>query len=165
MLAKETGAGLGPRTIRRLASAGVRDFDVSGAGGTSWVAVEMLRAEGEQRALGERFRDWGIPTAVCVALAAPLGLRTLIASGGVASGLDGARALALGADLFGLARPVLQALDKAGAEGAEAFLAQVELELRTACLLTGSRSVDALRAAPRVLTEPLASWCAALARG
>jgi isopentenyl-diphosphate Delta-isomerase len=103
VIAKETGSGIGPNVVRRLAATGVRDVDVSGAGGTSWVAVEMHRAEGEQRLLAQRFREWGIPTAVCVVTAASLGLRTLIASGGIANGLDGARALALGATLFGFA--------------------------------------------------------------
>ena len=63
VVAKETGCGLSATVARRLVGAGIRHVDVSGAGGTSWVAVEAERAEGVQRQLGDRFREWGIPTA------------------------------------------------------------------------------------------------------
>jgi len=158
VVAKETGCGLSRSAARRLASVGVRHVDVSGAGGTSWVAVEAERALGGQRALGDRFREWGVPTAASVALVAPCDFQTVIATGGMTSGLDVARAIALGATAGGLARPVLQAFERGGREGAEAFLSQVEAEVRTAMLLTGSRTVEDLRRAPRVIVGELAEW-------
>ncbi|MCC6646160.1 MAG: type 2 isopentenyl-diphosphate Delta-isomerase, partial [Polyangiaceae bacterium] len=109
VVAKETGCGLSRRVADRLVAAGVRHLDVSGAGGTSWVAVETHRAEPGARKLGEALWDWGIPTAASVAMVAGAGLETIIATGGVATGLDVARAVALGAHAAGLARPVLQA--------------------------------------------------------
>jgi isopentenyl-diphosphate delta-isomerase len=83
-----------------------------------------------------------------------------VATGGVGSGLDAARAIALGATLAGIARPVLKALRAGGPTGAIAFLDSVERELRTAMLLTGSRDVAALRKAPRVLSPELIGWLA-----
>ncbi len=158
VIAKETGCGLSASVARRLVGAGVKHVDVSGAGGTSWVAVETHRAEGSARALGQSFWDWGIPTAASLVLVADKGLETVIATGGVASGLDIARALALGAHAVGIARPVLQALMTGGDEAAHAFLDGIESELRAAMLLVGAADIAALRRAPRLLTGELREW-------
>jgi isopentenyl-diphosphate delta-isomerase len=163
VVVKETGCGISPAVGRRLREIGVQHVDVSGAGGTSWVGVETRRAasagEGPAQALGEALWDWGIPTAASVALLAPLGFETIVATGGVATGLDVARALALGASAAGIARPILRALMSAeGRAGALAQLDAIEAELRAAMLLTGCRDLMALRRAPRVLMPPLASW-------
>lgn len=162
VVAKETGNGISPGVARRLRAAGVRHVDVSGAGGTSWVGVETLRAEDSARRLGESLWDWGVPTAASVALSAPLGFDTVIATGGVTSGSDMARALALGATACGIARPVLKALRAGGRAGAEAFLEGIERELRAVMLLTGSRDIAALRRAPRVIVGELERWIAQL---
>lgn len=160
VVAKETGCGIGPRTARRLAKAGVRHVDVSGSGGTSWVAVETARASGGGRALGEALRDWGIPTAASVVITRTVRprFRTIIATGGVSTGLDVARALALGAHAAGIARPVLQALVSGGRDEALRFLDQVEAELRAVMLLCGARDLASLRTVPRVLGPRLRRW-------
>jgi isopentenyl-diphosphate delta-isomerase len=168
VVVKETGCGISPLVGQRLRQAGAKHVDVSGAGGTSWVGVETKRAgaagEATAQALGEALWDWGIPTAASVALLAPMGFDTLIATGGIAAGLDVARAIALGATAAGLARPVLRALAQGGRAGAAAFLDRVERELRTAMLLTGSRNLAALRAAPRVVVGELQAWIEQLRR-
>jgi len=115
-------------------------------------------AEGGQRKLGDRFREWGIPTAASLAFVAPAGFRTVFATGGVATGLDVARAIALGASAAGLARVALQELERGGREGVSGFFDLIEAELRTAMLLTGSRSVEDLRRAPRVIIGELSDW-------
>ncbi len=158
VVAKETGNGISTGVGKRLRAAGIRHVDVSGAGGTSWVAVETQRASAERRGLGETFWEWGIPTAASVSLAAPLGFDTLMATGGVSSGLDVAKAIALGADAGGIARPVLQALEVDGVDGAIRFLERVENELKMAMLLVGARDLSQLRAAPRVVLGELAEW-------
>jgi isopentenyl-diphosphate delta-isomerase len=132
--------------------------DVSGAGGTSWVAVETHRASAVRRPLGEAFWEWGIPTAASVALCAPHGFRTIFATGGVSSGLDIAKAIALGATAGGIARKALQALEAGGKDGAIAFFDRVEAELRAAMLLTGSHNLAALARAPRLISGELAEW-------
>jgi isopentenyl-diphosphate delta-isomerase len=168
VIVKETGCGIAPGVARRLREAGVLNVDVSGAGGTSWVGVETRRAEaaGDEtaRALGEALWDWGIPTGASIALLAPLGFETLVATGGIGTGMDIARALALGATAAGIARPVLRAFSAAGREGALRFLEGVEGELRAVMLLTGSRDVAALRRAPRVVTGELSAWLSQLAQ-
>ncbi len=161
VVAKETGCGLSLDTGRRLRDVGVRHVDVSGAGGTSWVAVETQRAEGQGRRLGESFWEWGIPTAASVAWMAETGFSTVFATGGVKSGLDIAKAIALGASAGGIARPVLQAWDTGGREGALEFLESVERELRTALLLVGARNTEALASSRPIITGELREWMAA----
>jgi isopentenyl-diphosphate Delta-isomerase len=160
VVAKETGCGIGPRSARRLARAGVRHVDVSGAGGTSWVAVETERATGEARTLGLSLRDWGVPTAASVMIAKRTRPRfdTIIATGGVSSGIDVAKAIALGAHAAGIARPVLQAFVAGGREGAIRFLDQVEAELRAVMLLVGAGSIRSLRKTTTLLLGDLPRW-------
>jgi isopentenyl-diphosphate Delta-isomerase len=162
VIVKETGCGISSHVGRRLREAGVRHVDVSGAGGTSWVAVETKRAETVNdvaaRALGEALWDWGIPTAASVGVLAPLGFESIIATGGVMTGLDVARAIALGASAAGIARPALKALTAGGRAGALKFLEGVEAELRAVMLLTGSPNIAALRRAPRLLGSELRAW-------
>jgi isopentenyl-diphosphate delta-isomerase len=127
----------------------VAAIDVAGAGGTSWSAVEGQRlAKTPNEQLGETFRNWGVPTARClIDVREALPEMPLIASGGIQSGLDGAKAIRLGANLVGQAGALLNA----AVEGPEAVITHVELwakELRLACFATGSANLAALRAAP-----------------
>lgn len=158
VIAKETGCGISASAARRLRAAGIAHIDVSGAGGTSWVAVETQRAREGQRELGELFWDWGIPTAASVLATAPQGFQTVIATGGMQNGLQAAKALALGANLVGIARPVLQAYERGGEPEAHRYLAQVETELRTTLLLTGAKNLRQLRAVPRRVHGELREW-------
>ena len=156
VVVKETGCGISANVGARLAAAGVRWVDTGGAGGTSWVAVEMHRADADLRATAARFRDWGIPTAASVAGLAGLPVE-VCATGGIFSGLDAAKALALGASCVGVARPLLQAQAR-GPEELDRAIVQILDELRTAMVLTGCRSLADLRALPLVVGEPLLRW-------
>ncbi len=158
VIVKETGCGLSQRVAERLRALGVLHVDVSGAGGTSWVAVETARASTERRALGEAFREWGIPTAASVALCARHGFETIFATGGMQSGVDIAKALALGAHVGGIARRALQALEHGGRAGAVSFFEGVERELRTTMLLSGAGSPRDLSRVPRVIVGELGEW-------
>jgi len=150
VIAKETGAGICRETADLLWGAGVAAIDVGGAGGTSWALVESLRAKDEETARqGRRFAGWGIPTVVSLCEVAGTG--PVIATGGVRSGMDMAKAVALGADLCGMALPLL----RPAVEGEEQLCAAVgnlHHELRTAMFLTGSRSVGDLRRARTWIT-------------
>jgi len=147
VVAKEVGWGISPRAARDLANAGVSAIDVAGAGGTSWSQVEMFRARTDiQRRIAEAFVDWGIPTADSIRYvreAAP-GM-TIFASGGLKSGVDGAKCLALGATLFGMARPFLRAAT-ISAQAVADEIAVIVGQLRAVMLCTGARDLAALHA-------------------
>jgi isopentenyl-diphosphate delta-isomerase len=159
VIVKETGCGLSPEAARQLVEVGVTTVDVSGAGGTSWVAVEAVRAAqgSAAAALGNELWDWGIPTAVAVVGCARAGL-DVIASGGLRTGYDVARALALGARAGGMAAPMLRAQRAGGSEAVAALIAQVISAIRAVCLLTGCRSAAELARAPRHLGAPLRGY-------
>lgn len=157
VIAKETGCGIGPRALDKLKRAGVEWVDTSGAGGTTWVGVETLRTSPEKAELGELFWDWGVPTGAAIGFAAERGFR-VVGSGGLRSGLDAARAIALGADLAGMALPWLKAAYNEGPEAALKFGRTTIEALKVACLLTGSQNLDELRQAPRILGPNLRQW-------
>jgi isopentenyl-diphosphate Delta-isomerase len=164
VIAKETGAGISGQAARRLRALGVKALDIGGVGGTSFAAIEALRArdrgDAARARLGQVFRDWGIPSAVAVAGSARAGL-PVIATGGVRSGLDAAKALALGATVVGVGRPLLQAaLD--GPAAVDEWVRQFALELRTATFLSGvSRARDLSKRRP-VITGDTRDWIAQL---
>ncbi len=159
LIVKETGAGISRETALRLRDAGVRHLDVAGAGGTSWIGVEILRSHRDKDPQATAFWDWGIPTAAAVCETGGLGLE-VIASGGIRTGIDAARALALGATLVGAASPVLRAYYAGGLEGARNYIGSLLHGLRAATLLTGCRASRELAGAPRFIRSPLKEWVA-----
>ena len=164
VIAKETGAGISGPVARRLRTLGVKAIDVGGVGGTSFAAIEALRArdrgDAARARLGEVFRDWGVPSAVAIVGSARSGL-PIIATGGVRSGLDAAKALALGATVVGVGRPLLQAALE-GSVAVDEWVEQFALELRTAIFLSGvTRARDLSKRAP-VITGDTREWIAQL---
>ncbi|MBW1844574.1 MAG: alpha-hydroxy-acid oxidizing protein, partial [Deltaproteobacteria bacterium] len=105
----------------------------------------------------EALREWGIPTAASVAYARRAGFR-VIASGGIRTGLDAARAIALGAEAAGLALPLLRAFAAGGTAGVLNATAGLVESLQSIAMLVGARSVATLREAPRVLGPELRVW-------
>lgn len=146
VIAKEVGNGISGQMAQHLIEVGVGAIDVAGAGGTSWAKVEAERAQTSlQRQLGLAFAEWGLPTADClVAVRQRHGAIPLIASGGIRTGIEVAKAIALGADLVGLARPFLQA----ACTSEQALVDQTELllaELKTVLFCTDCDRPQALR--------------------
>lgn len=146
LVVKEVGCGITGPLAARLVAAGVGVIDVAGAGGTSWAAVEAERAvSGREKAIAGAFRDWGIPTALSlVEVRAACPTAVVVASGGLRTGIDAAKAIRLGADIAGFAAGVLPA----AMESAEALVQRFEIlaeHLRIACFCTGSRDLASLR--------------------
>ena len=152
VIVKEIGAGFSGDVARKLLNVGVRYIDVAGAGGTSWAGVETLRRKSREVAL--KFWDWGIP--LSVALGELAGMKkngekfTLLASGGITSGIDAAKCIALGADLTASARILLITLRKRGTRGLKELLRTWGEELRGVMFLTGSRTIADLQRASLV---------------
>ncbi|MDO9550802.1 MAG: type 2 isopentenyl-diphosphate Delta-isomerase, partial [Methanoregula sp.] len=157
VIVKETGCGISAVTARQCWGAGVSAIDIGGWGGTSWAAVESVRADESShtkdralKSLGQDFTNWGIPTVVSLAEVLATG-SPVIASGGIRSGLDMAKALALGADLGGMALPLL----KPAMESDEALgdvIDEIHQQLKVTMFLTGSARVSDLKKAPVYLT-------------
>ena len=144
VIVKETGAGMSREAAAAFYNAGARAVDVGGFGGTSWAKVEMMRAQ-MQRASDKtaqiygEFLNWGIPTAVSVFEVAQVKCGPVIATGGLLSGLDIAKSIALGADLGGMAKALLSP----ALEGRDALMRKLDSltdELRAAMYLTGAKN-------------------------
>lgn len=143
VLVKEVGAGISPEDLERLLVAGIQYIDVAGCGGTSWSLVESRRSE--EPGIGELFKDWGIPTPVALKLLSPYRKRvTLIASGGIRSGVDMVKSMILGASLCGVARPFL-APARESAEAVRKEIRRLKREFVTAMFLLGAGSVDGIK--------------------
>jgi len=147
IIVKETGAGISKEVATALKRVGVAAIDVGGLGGTSWAGVEAYRARAEGDALaehlGKRFWNWGIPTAVSI-VESSVGV-PIIATGGVRTGIDMAKCLALGASLCGVALPLVTPAFKGEKDVIDKLNIMIE-ELKVAMFLTGCRSIrDAQR--------------------
>ncbi|HEY0798002.1 MAG TPA: type 2 isopentenyl-diphosphate Delta-isomerase [Candidatus Baltobacteraceae bacterium] len=145
VIAKSVGSGISVRTARRLLDVGVHAIDVAGAGGTSWARVEGRRSDDPRReALAEAFAGWGLPTAELTArLRAAFPGTPLIASGGVRTGVDIAKALALGANAAGVGLPLLEPATRSAAAVAEHLFLLIDA-LRIAMFASGCTRPDQL---------------------
>jgi isopentenyl-diphosphate Delta-isomerase len=147
VVAKEVGCGISRDVARALVEHGIRAVDAAGLGGTSWARIEAARAD--EAGLGELFADWGIPTPIAIRRLRDVPGLTLIGSGGVRNGIDVAKAIALGADLVGMAYPFLVAADESKERVVEKIRRTVE-ELKICMFCVGARTVAELKRA-RVL--------------
>jgi isopentenyl-diphosphate delta-isomerase len=161
VIVKETGAGIAAEEAKKLEIAGVKGIDISGAGGTSFAAVEHYRAKKHgnnfQQRLGHAFWDWGIPTAISIVEVSQTVSIPVIASGGIRTGVDVAKALALGSSLTSLSQPILQAAVK-GVEETKELLTMLMEELKNTMFLVGADSIKALQEKPIVITGKTAEW-------
>jgi isopentenyl-diphosphate Delta-isomerase len=152
VVVKEIGSGLSERVGRELQRVGVRILDTAGVGGTSWARIEAARADDFD--IGELFADWGIPTPDSIRALARIPGIQVIGSGGIRHGLDVAKAIALGADLTGMAYRFLGPARESAAAVVEKIDRTVR-ELKIAMFCVGARNLEELRRAPlRDVWEP-----------
>lgn len=152
VIVKEVGWGIAADEVEALFAVGVDAVDVAGAGGTSWTEVERYRISERWRAnVAAAFAGWGIPTAECLREARRVNRDGIVfASGGIRGGLDIVKALALGADLVGIAGPFLRAADEG--YGAASDLAREYIEvLRNAMFALGEPTLATLRFTKRLI--------------
>jgi isopentenyl-diphosphate Delta-isomerase len=160
VIVKETGAGISAQDAKMLEDAGVKAIEIAGLGGTSFAAVEYYRTAKNanlQRHLGEAFWDWGIPTAASLVEVTQAVKVSVFASGGIRSGVDVAKSLAMGASLACVSQPILETADQ-GPKETENLLSYYVEELRNVMFLEGVDSVQKLMNAPIVLTGKTAKW-------
>ena len=153
VIVKETGCGINPAEIRRLLDAGARYVNIAGSGGTNWLRVEAYRQDQQIVAeAADEFDDWGLPTGLVLGA---LGREVpgVLASGGLRSGMDVVRALALGAEAAGMALPFVRALKRGGVDAAVDFGRRVQYVIETAMALTGCTQLDQLRRTPIWMEE------------
>ncbi len=161
IIMKETGCGVAYEEAVKMEEAGAAAVDVSGVGGTSWSAVEYHIAkevgEKHQEHLGQALWSWGIPTAVSVVEASQSTGLKVISSGGVRTGAEIAKSIALGADAAGMAKPFLEKAVEGRDQLAE-YVDHIVQELRVVMFLTGARDVKELGSVPALVMGRTAQW-------
>jgi isopentenyl-diphosphate Delta-isomerase len=167
IIVKETGFGIAPDLIPELLDLGVAYVDLAGSGGTNWISVESYRADDELAGEASEFDDWGLPTAH---LLAAIRLRygttldgRILASGGLRTGSDMAKSIALGALLGGAALPLIRAEVDGGVDAVVRLLESMKRTIVRTMVLTGSRTVEALRSAPLWFRAPFAEEARSIA--
>lgn len=157
VILKETGAGISYELAKELKKLNV-GVDVAGLGGTSFAAVEYYRAKTEiQKRLGKTFWNWGVPTPVAILNCKKAGIKPIIGSGGIRNGLDGAKALALGSDAFGLALPLLRCAAKSARSVVEELNIIIE-ELKATMFLVGAENIKELKGKKVILEHPVRDY-------
>lgn len=154
VMAKETGCGISAECAKQLVDAGVSYIDVEGAGGTSWAAVETYRSD--DKFYGETFWDWGIPTAVSTVEVTSSVDVPVISSGGIRTGLEAAKAIALGADAVGMALPFLK--NSISIEQINSYISKLEESLRIAMFLVGAKNIDELKNSNLIIKGETRQW-------
>ncbi len=160
IIIKEVGNGLSYETVKELHGIGINYFDVAGACGTNWVLVEKYRSNNEVRIrIAEDLSNWGIPTPYAVVearSAAPSSF--IVASGGVWNGLRAVINIVLGANMVGLAKPVIKNLLVGGLKQVRLFMKTFIEEMRIVSFLIGADKLDKLHKAPVVLPSNMLDY-------
>ena len=149
MIVKEVGWGISENVATKLVNAGVSAIDVAGAGGTSWSQVEMHRSDSKSfQRIAADFKSWGIPTSESIRLVHSSHPNLpIIASGGIRTGLDIAKCIALGANLGGIAGPLLRAASKSDEE-LHTLIDEIKTELAITMFGVGALNISSLQKVP-----------------
>ncbi len=154
VIAKEVGCGISADVAKKLIEVGVAAIDVAGAGGTQWSEVERFCVQTEkEKNIARAYSSWGIPTAESIKMVTQVARGvSIIGSGGVRTGVDVAKAIALGADAAGIAAPVLKAASVSH-EAVIEFLEEIEEELRICLFCLGTAAITQLKGSPKLMEK------------
>lgn len=157
VLVKEVGFGISREAAFNLYKMGISAIDTNGAGGTNFAGIEIDRRQRQQL---EYMKSWGIPSAISLLEVMDLKLPiTIMASGGVRTALDMIKALAIGADIVGIAGPMLKVLLKQGEDELNTYLDNLYQEMKIQMLLLGTDTVHDIKQIPVVITGQVKEWC------
>jgi len=141
IIVKEVGCGISKEVANSLRKIGIKYIDVSGSGGTSWNYIETRRLKNSR--LKNIFSDFGIPTPLSIKECSAVDEIYVIASGGVRSGLDIAKSVALGAKCTGMALPFLETVEESQEKTIE-LIENIQKELKISMFVTGSKTLEDL---------------------
>jgi isopentenyl-diphosphate delta-isomerase len=162
VIIKEVGTGLSRESGLLLQNIGIEAINLAGTGGTNWAYISSLIAKKsgkyDKYKLAKVFYSWGIPTAASILEMKSLQNISIIASGGIRNGLDIAKAINLGAHTTALALPFLKDFHSKGINGIRKRILTLHSELKLAMFLTGSRNLEELSGARRIITGKLKDW-------
>jgi len=149
VVVREVGFGISGDTASKLIKTGICGIDVGGAGGTSWVEIERIRSNSKLlKKVAEDFDGWGIPTSESIKMVKELKPDfPIIASGGIRSGIDVAKAIALGADMAGIGLPMLKSINNS-TQSCIDYIGEIETGLRIAMFGIGASRIDELKNTP-----------------
>ncbi|NTW05014.1 MAG: type 2 isopentenyl-diphosphate Delta-isomerase [Peptococcaceae bacterium] len=155
VIAKEVGFGMAMESICALYNAGINLFDISGKGGTNFIAIENIRSGNSNK----EFENWGIPTAVSLIEGVQLDLPIkLIASGGLKSSADIAKALVIGAEMTAIAGPILRELSKGSVDDVIEYIEGLKIGLKKIMIMIGATRISDFSRLPVVITGETAEW-------
>jgi isopentenyl-diphosphate Delta-isomerase len=155
VIIKEVGFGMSKETATKLANIGVNIIDIGGSGGTNFAKIENLRRDESF----DLFNDWGIPTAAAICeVKTSQPFLSVIATGGVKTGLDIAKALSLGSAAVGVAGLFLKELHESGDEGLELTVHRLHEEMKMVMTVLGIKKIDDLRKVPLVINGETFHW-------
>ncbi len=155
LIVKEVGNGISMEVAKMLSNIPPDAIDVAGLGGTSFIRIESIRSGDTSEA--DVFKNWGIPTLLSICEVSSVYDGLIFASGGIRNGLDGAKAIAIGANAFSMSRPMLLSALK-GYDAVKEVISRLMWEFKAAMFLTGSRTVNDLKKAPMVASLPILLW-------
>lgn len=153
VIAKEVGQGISRETGELLKKCGIKTIDVAGVGGTNWIKVETFRGG----SIPDNLLNFGIPTTCSLLELKNLGV-DLISSGGIRTGLDIAKSIALGANICGIALPFLKAYENGGEEEVIKYVDKIEKELKTVMFLVGAKNIEELKNKRYILRGFTKEW-------
>ena len=141
---KEVGNGLSPTIVKQLDKTSIDAIDIAGAGGTSWTAIESKRGTSNNKELGEKYWNVGIPTVPAIIGAKKNTKKPLVGSGGVRSGQDILKAMILGCSITSAGIPIIHMQRKSGSKGMIAHIESLQREFRAGMFLSGAQKVSEL---------------------